>query len=363
MERKPPQPLEIFYCYARKDHFLRDKLDAHLATLRHTGLITAWYDGEIVPGVSWEEEIEMHLNTADIILLLISPAFIGSDYCYSKEMKRALERHHAKEARVVPILLRPVDWAGTPFSQLEMLPSNARPVTRWPDRDEAFEDVTKGIRKVVNDLLSQRIIASDSSVPTAPTKLSQATPSPSSTGSQLLRPSQRHISRRTALIGLAGLAVVGVAGGSIAWLTRSQGPHLSSASATSTAAVRSTMVAESNMYARAVATNGVMVGFDAQHTHTNPYERILTPATVSGLKKKWVYQSRNGFTSPVVAGGVVYGGSFDYSLYAIDTASGRPKWAYQTGNIILSGPEVMNDTVYTILAHEGGTYLGTRPLR
>lgn len=167
MERKSPQPLEIFYCYARKDHALRDKLDAHLATLHRTGLITAWYDGEIVPGVAWEEEIKTHLNTADIILLLISPAFIQSDYCYSKEMKRALERHDAKEARVVPILLRPVEWAGTPFSLLQMLPSNARPVTRWPDRDEAFKDVAKGIHRAVNELLSQ----SDLSVSAAPTNL------------------------------------------------------------------------------------------------------------------------------------------------------------------------------------------------
>ncbi|HEX3641013.1 MAG TPA: TIR domain-containing protein, partial [Ktedonobacteraceae bacterium] len=152
MEREPTQPLGLFYCYAREDHTLRDELDAHLATLHRTGLITAWYGGEIVPGTFWEEEIEAHLDSADIILLLISPAFIASDYCYGNEMKRALERHHTKEARVVPIILRPVDWGGTPFSRLQMLPSSARPVTSWPDRDEAFKDVAKGIRKVVNDL-------------------------------------------------------------------------------------------------------------------------------------------------------------------------------------------------------------------
>src|SRR5690349_4809275 len=102
MAMQTSQSINLFYCYAREDHALRDKLDEHLTTLRRIGLITTWYDGEIVPGASWQEEIEMHLSTADIILLLISPAFMQSDYCFSKEMERALERHRAKEARVVP---------------------------------------------------------------------------------------------------------------------------------------------------------------------------------------------------------------------------------------------------------------------
>jgi hypothetical protein len=165
------QPIELFYCYARKDHALRDKLDAHLAPLRRLRPITIWHDGEIVPGTSWEREVEMHLNTANIILLLISPAFMQSDYCYSKEMKRALERHHAKEACVVPILLRPVAWRGTPIEQLQMLPSNARPVTGWRNRDQALEDVAEGIRKVLNDLRSQYLLTEDvqtTSVPAPP---------------------------------------------------------------------------------------------------------------------------------------------------------------------------------------------------
>jgi hypothetical protein len=171
MEKGLMQPLEIFYCYAREDHALRNELDQHLTTLIRTGPVKAWYDGEIVPGVSWEEEIETHLNTADIILLLISQAFIKSDYCYSKEMEHALKRYHAGEARVVPILLRPVDWENTPFSKLQMLPSDAHPVTLWADRDEAFEDVAKGIRKVVCEVLSQRQQADTiSSEPLPPTQ-------------------------------------------------------------------------------------------------------------------------------------------------------------------------------------------------
>jgi len=318
MESELTHPLELFYCYTREDRALRDKLDAHLATLRRTGLITAWHDGEIVPGASWEEEIETHLNTADIILLLISPEFIQSDYCYSKEMKRALERHHAKEARVVPILLRPTDWIGTPFSTLQMLPSDARPVTSWPDRDEALEDVAKGIRKVVNDLLSRGIIAPGSSVPT---QLPQATLS--------RRLFQRHISRRM-MIGLAGLATVAVAGSSIALLTHLfQKPPVASPTPAST-------------------SSGAMFGYDLLRTHFNPDEHTLSPTTVSRLVPYWTATTGNpiSYSSPVVAGGIVYVGSEDYTLHAFHATTGSTLWTASTGYWVRSSPAVAGDVVY-----------------
>lgn len=157
MEKKSLRPLELFYCYARKDAALRDGLNIHLANLRHQGLVTTWYDGEIIPGTPWEQEIKVHLDTAHIVLLLVSPDFIHSEYCYSTEMIRAIERHSRKEARVIPILLRPADWTGTPFSVLQVLPSNALPVTRWSDRDEAFDNIVQGIRRAITDLFSQQI--------------------------------------------------------------------------------------------------------------------------------------------------------------------------------------------------------------
>lgn len=157
MERISSLSLELVYCYARKDRALRDELDIHLAGLRRSGLITTWYDGVISPGTAWEQEIKIHLDAAHIILLLISPDFLASDYCYSREMTQAIDRHRRKEAYIIPVLLRPVDWMGTPFSALQMLPSNAQPVTRWTNQDDALEDVAKGIRQVVNKLLPQHL--------------------------------------------------------------------------------------------------------------------------------------------------------------------------------------------------------------
>ena len=131
-------------------------LRKHLMPLQRRGLITIWSDTDIDAGDAWEEEIKKHLDTAKIILLLISPDFMASDYCYSTEMERALQRNEQKEARVIPIILRPTAWKGAPFDKLQMLPSNAKPVTdrrSWQDADEALNDVIQQIDPVVIELL------------------------------------------------------------------------------------------------------------------------------------------------------------------------------------------------------------------
>src|SRR5713101_4841696 len=115
--------INIFYSYARtqEDAELRDKLDKHLGTMKRLNLIVGWHNRDIQAGAEWDKEIDKHLNAAQIILLLISPDFIASDYCYGTEMMRALERDKNGEARVIPIMLRPVDIKDTPFSKLKML--------------------------------------------------------------------------------------------------------------------------------------------------------------------------------------------------------------------------------------------------
>ena len=150
----PKQEIKLFYCYAREDKPLRDELEKHLAWLKRRYQLKNWHDREILPGEEWEQAIDMHLNTAHIILLLISPDFMSSDYCYGKEMRRALERHKAGTCRVIPILLRPTYWEDAPFSNLQLLPTDAKPITRWSDRDEAFQDVVAEISRITKDLLT-----------------------------------------------------------------------------------------------------------------------------------------------------------------------------------------------------------------
>jgi tetratricopeptide (TPR) repeat protein len=144
--------IEVFFSYARKDEELRDELELQLSILKRQGLISAWYDREISAGKEWMHEIDDHLNTAQIIILLISANFVASDYCYGIEMMKALKRHEAGEARVIPVILRAVDWRETPFGKLQALPKDAKPITSWNNRDEAFLSVARGVRKAVEEL-------------------------------------------------------------------------------------------------------------------------------------------------------------------------------------------------------------------
>ncbi len=152
-ERASKKPaIEVFCSYAHEDEHWRQQLDQHLSLLKRQELIDTWYDRQIVPGTEWAREIDTHLERASVILLLISAAFFDSKYCTGIEMKRALERHAAGEARVIPILVRAVDWSGAPFAQLQVLPPDAVPIDSWPKPDEALAAVTAGIRRAIEDL-------------------------------------------------------------------------------------------------------------------------------------------------------------------------------------------------------------------
>jgi TIR domain len=154
-------PVKIFFCYAREDEAFLINLKSQLISLQREGLVDElWHDRDISAGSEWECEIDEHLNTAHIILLLVSPDFMTSEYCYSKEMKRAMERHHRREARVIPIILRPVDWKGTPFRKLQALPKDAKPIKSWDYQEEAFFNVAKGVRKVVEELSTKSSVTS-----------------------------------------------------------------------------------------------------------------------------------------------------------------------------------------------------------
>ena len=119
--------VKLFFCYAREDEALLNKLKAHLKPLQRQGFIEIWHDRDISAGTEWEREISQHLNEAEIFLLLISPDFMNSDYCYGKEMQRALEREKRGEARVIPIILRPVYWRGV-LGTLQSLPTDGKPI-------------------------------------------------------------------------------------------------------------------------------------------------------------------------------------------------------------------------------------------
>jgi len=152
LTQKDRVPLKVFISCSPEDQLLRKELANHLANLRNQQLISDYYEGDISPGTEWLPQIMDHLKHDQLILLLISSDFMASQFCYSIELKQAIIRHDKDQARVLPILLRPVDYEEAPFAKLQALPSNGVPVTQWPSHDEAFVDVVKGIRKAIDEL-------------------------------------------------------------------------------------------------------------------------------------------------------------------------------------------------------------------
>jgi tetratricopeptide (TPR) repeat protein len=148
--------MKVFYSYSHKDEKFRETLEEHLSLLRRQEIISEWHDRRISAGREWAGRIDEHLKTADIILLLISSSFLASNYCYDVELTLAIERYKGGESRVIPVILRPCDWTKASFSALQALPKNGRPVTKWPNRDDAFTDVANGIREVAEELVTER---------------------------------------------------------------------------------------------------------------------------------------------------------------------------------------------------------------
>jgi internalin A len=146
------QAKSVFFSYSHKDETLRDELETHLKLLQRLGILSTWHDRKILPGKEWDGEIDLNLDRARIILLLVSADFIASQYCWDKEVAHAMERHETGEATVIPIMLRPCEWNGAPFAKLQGLPTNMRPVTEFENRDAAWKDVATGLRTIAESL-------------------------------------------------------------------------------------------------------------------------------------------------------------------------------------------------------------------
>lgn len=144
--------MNLFVSYSHDDEPFRVELEKHLSTLKREGIIEIWHDRKLVPGSDFSDSIDTELEKSEIVLLLISSAFLASDYCYEREMARAMERHDAGEAVVIPIIIRPCDWKGTAFSRLQALPKDALPVAKWENRDEAYVNIAEGIRSAARSL-------------------------------------------------------------------------------------------------------------------------------------------------------------------------------------------------------------------
>jgi hypothetical protein len=146
----------VFFSYSHADEALRDQLEKQLSILKRQGVIETWHDRRIGVGEEIDKAISENLTSADIILLLISPDFINSDYCYDREMTVAMGRHERGDAVVIPVILRACQWHGAPFGKLNATPPDGRPITQAVDRDQAFLEVANAVQAAAKKLGGRR---------------------------------------------------------------------------------------------------------------------------------------------------------------------------------------------------------------
>lgn len=145
----------VFCSYSHKDERYREQFEAHVSLMKRQNLIQIWQDRKILAGDDWGGEIDSHLNSADLITLFVSADFLNSDYCYDKEMTRAMERHASERVPVVPIIVRQCDWHEAPFGKLQAVPTDGKPITSWENTDEAWTEVAKLLKLTVKALLER----------------------------------------------------------------------------------------------------------------------------------------------------------------------------------------------------------------
>lgn len=154
----------IFFAYSHADETMRNELEKHLSTLKRQNLIKSWHDRRIRPGTDWSETIDQNLNTADVILLLISHDFLASDYCHDIEMQRAMERHRQGEATVIPVILQPCDWEDAPFGVLQATPTDGKPVAKFANPNDGFLEVVRAVKEIIYSKNQPRTVQSGEAI-------------------------------------------------------------------------------------------------------------------------------------------------------------------------------------------------------
>ena len=149
-------PIEVFISFSEDDEKFKKQLETHLTMLRREGIIRPWHSQQVELGQEWEQETANHIDSAQIILLLVSPSFLASDQLYENEMMRTMERQVSGDVRVVPIVLRSVDLGKTPFKKLQALPRNNKPIDTWRNADEIWSSIAQEIRLVCEQIRAKQ---------------------------------------------------------------------------------------------------------------------------------------------------------------------------------------------------------------
>lgn len=147
--------VRVFIIYDPAEESARTRLSTHLSTMVRNGMIAARHSGDIEAGIDHVAAIDKYLARAEIVLLLVSPSFTNSETC-AEQLKRALDHQAANNTRIIPVLVKRADIQGTPYERFNPLPAGGKEVSAWSNADDAWYDVTVGIRRVVEGMRGKR---------------------------------------------------------------------------------------------------------------------------------------------------------------------------------------------------------------
>ena len=150
------KPLSAFLSYASANASSRVDLDQQLSGLKRQLALDVWHFGQLTAGTNWDLKIRRQLESADLIVLLVSAPFLASRYCYDVELRRALEKHEVNEALVVPVIIDECDWEHEDFAKIQVLPEGGKPVSLWRPRSKAWKNIVNGLRTSLCEFIERR---------------------------------------------------------------------------------------------------------------------------------------------------------------------------------------------------------------
>jgi hypothetical protein len=142
------RPRQAFISYAHVEEPWKKRLVDALSPLQREGIVEAWHDGMLLPGDRWDAKILSALADADLVLLLVSRAFLESEYARETEVPLAVERAQSGHCRLVPIILESCDWTKQPFARYQALPGDRAPLAERSDSVDALNDCLERLRWV-----------------------------------------------------------------------------------------------------------------------------------------------------------------------------------------------------------------------
>lgn len=148
--------LKAFISYSHIDMDYKISLLKHFESINKLYNIDFWHDGLIEAGGHIDSEVIAELDTSDIIILLISSAYISSNFCYNIEMERAFKREQENKCLIVPILLKKTALnESMPFYNLKTLPTDRKPISSFRSKNDGYVDVTEHLTTLIRNYIKK----------------------------------------------------------------------------------------------------------------------------------------------------------------------------------------------------------------